>query len=316
LTTDDPNKLANRNSTDAKRREAIMNFLNYNPGCTKEDVIRGVKEVCSKNTVQKVIDNLQEEEQIQIAKDKLNSRGYKLFLCNDNIQVVLNQQIKDFNYEFTKLLEKIESVIPELILLPFTSKENIDKNFMQILYYEQLPHFILKYLMQCLLLKSLVVWPKNIQKEKIRHHVTSMVFSEMSKIISNYSNFYNKKLSENDIQIHYNSNIFEEIKKSETDILYFELFLRLCENKGIGKEFENVVDKLWLLNSDVQKYLHTEARQYNLSYEYEKDDWRKYLKLYRQNIVRIEEIEKDKKQKIKDLISNLDGRGDFFQQTF
>ena len=297
LTKDDSNKLANQNSTDNERREAIKNYIKYNPGCTKEDVIRGVKEVCSKNTVQKTIDNLQEEEQIQIAKDKLHSRGFKLFLCNDNILVLLNQQIKDFNHEFTKLLEKIESVIPELILLPFTSKENKVKNFKMILYYEQLPHFILKYLMQCFLLKSIAVWPGNIQKEEMRYNLTSLVFSEMSKIISNYSNFYNKKLSKNDIQIHYNSNIFEEIKKSDNDILYFELFLRYCEEKGIGKEFENVVDKIWELNSDVQIYLHPEATQYNLDYTYGKDTWRKYLKLYRQNIVRIEKIEKDKKTK-------------------
>jgi hypothetical protein len=121
-----------------------------------------------------------------IKKEKTNSRDYKLYLCNDNILVVLNQQIKDFNHEFIKLLEKIESVIPKQILLPFTSKENIDKNFIKILYYEQLPHFILKYLMQCFLLKSIAVWPEIIQKEEMRHKVTSIVFSEMSKIISNY----------------------------------------------------------------------------------------------------------------------------------
>ena len=303
LTKDDFNKLANQNLTNKERTEAIIDYIKYNPGCTKEDVIRGVTEVWSKNTVQKILNILKEEGRIRITKDKLNSRGYKLFLCKDNILIVLNQQIKDFNNKFTKLLEKIESVIPELILLPFTSKENIDTNFKQIVYYEQLPHFILKYLMQCFLLKSIAVWPGIIQKEEMRYKLTSIVFSEMSKIISNYSNFYNNKLSKNDTQIHYNSNIFEEIKKSDNDILFFELFLQYCEEKGIGKEFENVVDKIWELNSDVQIYLHPEASQYNLDYTYGKDTWRKYLKLYKQNIVRIEETEKNKKQKYSDLIS-------------
>ena len=297
LTNDDFHKLAN------ERRDAIIDYIKYNPGCTKEDVFKGegVKEVCSKNTAQKILKNLEEEEQIMIKKDKRNSRGYKLFLCKDNILIVLNQQIKDFNHDFTKLLEKIEAVIPDLILLPFTSKENNDKNFIKILYYEHLPRFILKYLMQCFLLKSIAVWPAIIQKEEMRHKLTSIVFSEMSKIISNYSIFYNNKLSKNNSQIQYNSNIFKEIIKLDNDILYFELFLRICEEKGIGKEFENVVDKIWELNSDVQKYLHPEAIQYNLEYEYGKDTWRKYLKLYRQNIARIEKTEKDKKQKINDL---------------
>ena len=287
LTNEDFHKLAN------ERRNAIIDFIKYNPGCTKEEVYKGVKEVCSKNTTQKILDNLKEEKLIMINKDKRNSRGYKLFLCNNNILIVLNQQIKDFYHDFTNLLEKIEAVIPDMILLPFTSKENINKNFIKILYYEHLPLFILKYLMQCFLLKSIAVWPAIIQKEEMRHKLTSIVFSEMSKIISNYSIFYNNKLSKNNSQIHYNSNIFKEIIKLDNDIFYFELFLRKCEEKGIGKEFENVVDRMWELNSDVQKHLHPEATQYNLEYEYGKDTWKKYLKLYRQNIVRIEKTEKD-----------------------
>ena len=296
-----------------KRRDAIIDYIKYNPGCTKEDVFKGegVNEVSSKNTAQKILRNLEEEKQILVKKDKRNSRGYKLFLCKNNILIVINQQIKDFNHEFTKLLEKIESVIPDLTLLPFTSKENNDKNFRKILYYEFLPRFILKYLMQCFLLKSIAVWPAIIQKEEMRHKLTSIVFSEMSKIISNYSNFYTNKLSKNDNQIQYNSNIFQDIIKLDNDILYFELFLLFCEEKGISKEFENVVDKIWELNSDVQIYLHPEAIRYNLEYEYGKDTWRKYLKLYKQNISRIEETEKDKIQKINDPISNLNVR-DFF----
>jgi hypothetical protein len=290
--------LTNDDLTYNKRREAIIDYIKHNPGCTKEDVFRWLneKEVCSKNTAQKILKNLEEEKQILIKKDKRNSRGYKLFLCKDNILIVLNQQIKDFNHEFTKLLEKIESVIPELILLPFTSKENLDKNFIKILYYEHLPLFLLKYLIHCFLLKSIAVWPTSIQKEEMRYKLTSIAFSEMSKIIFNYSNFYKNKLSKNNRQIYYNSNIFKEIIKLDNDILYFELFLRFCKEKGISKEFENVVDKIWELNSDVQIYLHPEAKQYKFEYEYGKDSWRTYLKLYRQNIAIIEEFENNKKR--------------------
>lgn len=312
LTKDDFNKLQNYNLPKNERIDAIINFLSNNPGCTKEDVIRGVKDISSKKTVQNILNKLKEEELITIEKEKTNSRGYKLFLCNDNILIVLNQQIKDFNYEFTKLLEKIESIIPELILLPFTSKENIDNNFKKILYYEQLPLFILKYLMQCLLLKSIAVWPKNIQKEEIRNKLTSLVFSEMAKIISNYSNFYHNKLSKSNIHhVNYNPNISDELTRLENNILFFAFFLLICEKKGISKEFENLMDKIWLINSDVQTYLHPEAMRYNLEYNYGKDNWRKYLNLYKEHMVRIEEEEKKKKQKLSNLLSNLNVR-DFF----
>jgi len=122
LTRDDFNKLSINNFND-KRRNAIINFLKDNPGCTKEEVIRGVKDISSKRTVQNILNKLRDEELITIEKEKNSSRGYKLFLCNENILVVFSQQIKDFNREFIQLLEKINAIIPELIILPLQVKK-------------------------------------------------------------------------------------------------------------------------------------------------------------------------------------------------
>jgi DNA-binding Lrp family transcriptional regulator len=307
-------KVANelRDINDKSRKEDISNFLSNNPGCSKEELVRGVKHTVSKKTVIKILKELEKEEQIKIEKETPNSRAYKLFLCTENILIILDKQIGDFKEEFTKLLQKIEAVIPGLTLLPLTNKKNTDKNLVMTLFYEQLPLFILKYLMQCLLLKSIVVWPKFIQKEQVRNKLNSLAFSEISKIISDYSNYYNNKLAKSNIrQVNYNPNISDELIKLENNILYFAFFLLICKKKGIAKEFENIVDQIWLLNSDVQMYLHPEAIRYNLSYEYGKDDWRKYLKLYKQYIIRIEEIENDKKHKLSNFIGNLNIR-DFF----
>ena len=297
---------------DKSRKEDIINFLRNNPGCSKEELVRGVKNTVSKKTVIKILKELEKEEQIKIEKEKPNSRSYKLFLCSENILIVLDKQIRDIKGDFRKLLEKIEVVMPELTLLPFTNKKNRDTNLRMILFYEQLPLFILKYLMQCLLLKSIIVWPKFIQKEELRNKLNSLLFSEVSKIISDYSNYYNNKLTKNNIhQVNYKPNISDELIKLENNILYFAFFLLICKKKGIAKEFENLVDKIWLINSDVQMYLHPEAIRYNLSYEYGKDDWRKYLKLYKQYIIRIDKLENDKKYKLSNFISDLNIR-DFF----
>ena len=285
------------------QRNEIINFLMNNPGCSKGDLSRGVKNIVSKRPLEKILMELKRDDLVKIEKEKPNSRAYKLFLCSENILIVLNNQIRDFNEEFKKLLQKVEAVIPELNLLPFTNKENRDKNFIMILFYEQLPLFILKYLMQCFLLKSIAVWPKIIQKKEIINQLNSLVFTEISKTVSDYSNFYNIKLSKSNIHNeNYNPNISDELTKLENNILYFAFFLLICKKKGIAKEFENIVDKIWLINSDVQIYLHPEAIRYNLSYEYGKDDWRKYLKLYRQ---KIEELKNNKKQKLSDFIDHL-----------
>jgi hypothetical protein len=312
LNQEDYNKLENYHPSNNRRKDEIKNFLKYHPGCTKEEVFLGVKNIASKNTVQKILDELEKEETITIKKYKPNSRGYKLFLNEGNILIVFNEQISDFNNEFDKLIQAIESITPQLVLLPFNNKENIENNFRMILVYERLPLFILKYLNQCIFLKSILVWPKIIQKEEIRNKLTSLAFNKISKLISTYSNFYNKKLSENNSrQFNYNPNLPEELVKSENNILFFASFLDRCKTLGIDKEFESVVDKIWLINSDVQEYLHPEARLFDLDYEYGKDNWRKYLFSYEQNIVRIRELENSKKDKAENLMSNLNIR-DFF----
>ena len=285
--------------TNDKRRDAISDFLKNNPGCSKEVLVRGVINTSSKKTTLKILDELEREKLITIKKDKPNSRAYKIFLHNEHILIVLNKQIRDFNEEFKKLLQKIEAIIPELVLLPFTNKENIDNNFIMIIFYEQLPLFILKYLMQCLLLKSIVVWPKTIQDEQTRNKLNSSILTEISKIFSDYSTFYNSKLSKSNIhKVNYNPKIPEELTKIKNNILFFEFFLLMCKKKGIAKEYENVIDKIWLINSDIQEYLHPEAQRYNLDYEYGKDNWRKYLDSFKENKNRIDEFENIKEQQL------------------
>ena len=284
---------------DKSRREEIFNYLRNNPGCSKEELVRGVDGIMSKKTVIKIIKELKTEELITIKKEKPNSRSYNLFLNEENILIVINKQLEEFKKEFKKLLQKIELVMPELILLPFTNKEKKDNNFTMIIFYEQLPLFLLKYLMQCFLIKSTVIWPNTIKNEEIRKKLNSFVFTEISTITFEYSKFYNNKLSKNNIhQVNYNPRVPEELTKRDNDILYFSFFLLHCNKKGISKEYENVVDKLWLINSDIQEYLHLEARLYNLDYKYGKDDWRKYLESYKKNIVRIDEIKKIKEQQL------------------
>lgn len=289
-----------------ERRDASIEYLRNNPGCTKEDLVRGVINFSSKKTTLKILNELKREGVVTEEKEKRNSRAYKLFLHNEHILIALSKQITEFKQEFTKLLQKIEAVIPELTLLHSTSKENLEENITLILYYEQLPLFLLQYLMKCLLLKSIVVWPKTIQKEEIRNKLNSLAFTEISKIISDYSNFYTTKLSNNNIhKVNYNPTISDELSKLKNNILFFAVFSLICEKKGIAKEFENLVDKIWLINSDVQEYLHPEARHYHLDYEYGNDNWKKYLNSYRQNIDRIKELENIEKQQFTFLDLNI-----------
>ena len=90
------------------QRDEIINFLMNNPGCSKGDLVRGVKNIVSKKLLEKILKELKRDDLVKIEKEKPNSRAYKLFVCSENILIVLNNQIRDFNEEFKKLLQKVE----------------------------------------------------------------------------------------------------------------------------------------------------------------------------------------------------------------
>ncbi|HEX7258108.1 MAG TPA: hypothetical protein VF242_08605 [Nitrososphaeraceae archaeon] len=128
--------------------------------------------------------------------------------------------------------------------------------------------------------------------------MNSFAFTFISEIVSNFSNFYYLKLKKSNSNfLKYKPNIAKELTRFSIDYSYTDyllFFLKHSKTLGIDKEFENVWDKLWLINSDVQILLHPEGKKYNLGYKYEKEDWRRYLQLYKSNIALIEEDEKNR----------------------
>jgi hypothetical protein len=211
------------------------------------------------------------------------------------------------------LQKKIEIAIPKLVLLPINTQENRGKNFETLLFYEELPLFILKYLIQCFLLKTIFVWPNSIKNNQVRKQLNLLAFTFISDIVSDFSNIYYLKLKKrNSNLLNYKPNIPKELTRFSIDYSYTDyllFFLNQSKIKGVDKEFENVWDTLWLINSDIQIFLHPEGKKYNLGYKYGKEGWRKYLQLYKSNIVLIEE-EKNKNQPLYSM-GNLNFRNFF-----
>ena len=283
-----------------KRENKIIDFLRDNSPCSKQAIIEGVIKFSSPKTTWKILKSLEENSIIKTDKEKPNSRAYTVTLMHDNPLIVIHEQMQDFNNEFKKLLKKIEIAIPKLVLFPINTQENRKKNFETLFFYQEMSLFILKYLIECFLLKTISVWPNSIKNNEARKQLNSLAFTSISEIVSVFSNFYYLKLKKsNSNLLNYKPNIPKELTTFSIDYSYTDyilLFLNQSKIKGIDKEFENVLDKLWLINSDVQIFLHPEGKKYNFSYKYGKEDWRKYLQLYRSTIPKIEEEEKNKNQ--------------------
>lgn len=279
------------------RENKIIDFLRDNSPCSKQAIIEGVRDFSSPKTTLKILKSLEERGIIKTDKEKPNSRAYTVTLIHHNPLIVIHNQMQEFNNEFKKLLKKIEIAIPQLVLLPINTHENRKKNFETLLFYQEMPLFILKYLIECLLLKTISVWPNN-SKNEVRKQLNSLAFTIISEIVSDFSNFYHLKLKNSKTNfLKYKPNIPKELSRFSIDYSYTEyllLFLTQSKIKGIDKEYGNVLDKLWLINSDVQILLHPEGKKYKFGYKYGKEDWRKYFQLYKSNITVIEEEEKSK----------------------
>ena len=245
-----------------KRENKIIDFLRDYPSCSKQDIIKGVIEFSSPKTTWKILKELEEKGIIKTYKKRPNLRAYTVTLIHDNPLIVIHEQMQDFNIEFKKLQKKIEIAIPKLVLLPINTQENRKKNFETLLFYQEMPLFILKYLIECFLLKTISVWPKNIKNNEVRKQLNSLGFTFISEIVSDFSNFYSLKLKKSNSNfLKYKPNIPKELSRFSIDYSYTDyllLFLNQSKIKGIDKEFENVLDKLWLINSDVQIFLHPE----------------------------------------------------------
>ena len=100
----------------------VIEYLRNNPGCTKEDLVRGVINFSSKKTTLKILNELKREGVVTEEKEKRNSRAYKLFLHNEHILIALSKQITEFKQEFTKLLQKIEACHTRTNIITFYIK--------------------------------------------------------------------------------------------------------------------------------------------------------------------------------------------------
>jgi hypothetical protein len=75
--------------------------------------------------------------------------------------------------------------------------------------------------------------------------------------------------------------VFISTKIYATDKLknYIESYIKL----GMKKEIEQLTGPLWKINQDLQENAYPEAREYGWDFQYQKDDWRRFLELQKQN---------------------------------
>jgi Penicillinase repressor len=94
-----------------EREWKIIDHITKHPGCSKQDVVRGMDGDPSRITVLNILDQLEAYKMIIAKKKKPNSQIYNLYINNENIIISEKQRLDDFKNRFLHLLEKAKEKI-------------------------------------------------------------------------------------------------------------------------------------------------------------------------------------------------------------
>src|SRR5215472_13110814 len=95
----------------------IVNHIADHPGCSKEDIVRMMKEENSRITVLNRLYTLNENGYIVFRKDKPNSQVYKMYVDTNNLLVAETTELEHFKKVFSEFLEILDKIKDELEIL-------------------------------------------------------------------------------------------------------------------------------------------------------------------------------------------------------
>ena len=98
-----------------EREKLIIEYLNKNPGSTKEQVVTGLEKKYSRIPIIHTINKLLEKGLIIKEEDKNRKRTYHLFVNYQNIVTSLKEELDAFKHFYFELLDQAIPVINNLL---------------------------------------------------------------------------------------------------------------------------------------------------------------------------------------------------------
>ncbi len=260
-----PLQLNNNELTNEKRREKIIEFLKYNQGCNKEELVRGVTNIVSKKTVYKILAQLIYENLVRVEKSKPNSRSYKLFLDSENLTILIPYELKQFQKYFIEFVHKLYK-----IKFNDSSKDNIEIELLKT----RSPMFLYSTLIQSCILLSVYYWPKQINNKENLQKLISEVFIIVSSILVSLNDIISKEKTKKD-NLKQDEIIFSLSNSHtlNTPIEKITFFFAMSQEFGLQSEYEKVMDRLWRINKDVQYIMYGKLMDYEHTFNFGKDNW-------------------------------------------
>jgi DNA-binding Lrp family transcriptional regulator len=263
----------------------IVNYIADHPGCSKEDVVRMMKEENSRVTVLNRLRMLSKDGYIVSRKDRPNSQIYKLFVNADSLLVTETRDLEHFKKVFSEFLEILDKKREELETLWLKIRKERGYPYEYIVYNKpsDLIVYIYSHLIVIYTAKSIIEWPKTGDKEALKD-LYERIFSQLFQIQSIVLNFYGRisNLQPSDIRVlpltHILNNPFL------LNPPRFDFFLDVFERFEIIDEVAPVIDSLWKITGS--SFFSTGIKPYQREYpELENPeifkDWKEFLRVWR-----------------------------------
>jgi hypothetical protein len=262
--------------TTHQREQMVIDYISEHQGCTKADITRGLENEISKKTIDKIVDEMMDDDIIETKKENPNSRNIKLFLKESNLLVSIPKQLEQFDNSFTLLVDKTgRKIMLSKIGIPISKAAGIPIDSSSILSSQQITQLLTIKLsvfyrfIDSILLQSLIVWPKKIKDVETLKKLYVNAFSKIAEIMMKFSeqhidaNFWNNSL---------NSQIINRFHGAGALLDFQETY----GNVGMKQEIDSVLDSLWNIDNGIRHLVYKEKEYLGIEFK-EDDGWRKLL---------------------------------------
>jgi predicted transcriptional regulator len=249
-----------------KREQLIIEYLNKNPGSTKEQVVDGLKKNYSRMPVLNTINKLLENGLIIKEKDKNRKRTYHLFVNYQNIVTSLREELGAFKYFYFELLDQAIPVINNLL-----KDEGEEGKYFQ--YWNLLNALIYPYKYLCIMYitSDIFLWHRRPLDNDTLHRKFEIFLKTIKKIHSKLLKIWPDSESESIVSPILFSSSFGFSKS------YIEEMLERFEEYGLGDSAEPVLDVLWKISYPILPLVDPSSYNEHLKNGTLKD-WRAVLK--------------------------------------
>jgi predicted transcriptional regulator len=249
-----------------EREKLIIEYLNKNPGSTKEQLVNGLEKNYSRMPVLNTINKLLEKGLIIKEKDKNRKRTYHLFVNYQNIVTSLREELAAFKHFYFELLDQAIPVINNLL-------KDEGEEVKSLQYWNLLNALIYPYKYLCIMYitSDIFLWHRRPLDNDTLHRKFEIFLKTTKKIHSKLLKIWPDSESESIVSPILFSSSFGFSKS------YIEEMLERFEEYGLSDSAEPVLDVLWKISYPILPLV--DPSSYN---EHFKNgtlkDWRAVLK--------------------------------------